>query len=60
MKTGYYIVTVDENGNLKLDDDLKQKLQLKAGDRVEITIKKIHSKKELLIQRDNPLYELVK
>jgi hypothetical protein len=60
MKTGYHIVPVDQNGNLKLDDDLKTKLQLRTGDQVEITIKKIHSKKELLIKRDNPLYELIK
>ena len=60
MKTGYFIVEVDDQGNLKLDDSLKTKLQLSPGDKVEITIKKISSKKEIPSLLENPLYELIK
>lgn len=60
MKTGYYIAEVNENGDLKISNELKSRLQLKTGEKVEVLVKKIISKKELQSSPENPLYELVK
>lgn len=58
MKTGMIIAEVDASGNLKVDTSVREKLNLQNGDRVELTIKKITSKKELKSLPNNPLYEL--
>lgn len=60
MKTGYYIAEVNEHGDLKISNELKSRLQLKTGEKVEVLVKKIISKKELQSPPENPLYELVK
>ena len=60
MKTGYYVAEVTANGDLKISAELKSKLQLKEGEKVEVLVKKIISKKELNSVSENPLYEFVK
>lgn len=60
MKTGYYIAEVSSTGDLKISSELKTKLQLKEGEKVEVLVKKIISKKELNSASENPLYELIK
>lgn len=60
MKTGFIIAEVDSNGHLNLDKELKNRLKLNEGDKVELTIKKIISRKSLNANSENPLYELTK
>jgi hypothetical protein len=60
FKTGIYIAEVDENGDLKLSHEVKEKLELKSGDKVEVSIKKVVAKRDLINKSENPLYELTR
>jgi cold shock CspA family protein len=59
-KTGYFILEVDENNSVSINDEMIAKLELQPGDKVEFSIKKIISKKEHNSKNENPLYELTK
>lgn len=59
MKTVQLVAEIASDGKLLVNDDLKRLLQLHTGDKVELTVRKIISKKTLN-RPENPLYELTK
>jgi ferric iron reductase protein FhuF len=59
-KTGHIILEIEDENKISLSKELVDKLELQAGDKVEVTIKKVISKKEISHSNENPLYEFTK
>ncbi len=60
MKIGTFVTEVGEGYQLTIPVELRERLELMPGDRVEISVKKIKSRKIDLFLADNPLYRLLK
>jgi AbrB family looped-hinge helix DNA binding protein len=45
MKTGAFIAEVDSQGKITLPVEIKERLELREGDKVEILLKKIRRKR---------------
>jgi bifunctional DNA-binding transcriptional regulator/antitoxin component of YhaV-PrlF toxin-antitoxin module len=60
MKTGMFIAEMDEQGNFAVPAEIKDRLQLADGDKVEIMLKKIRSKRTEVNIGKNPLYKILK
>lgn len=58
MKTGTFIAEVDSHGKLDIPSDIRERLTLAEGDKVEISLKKIRSKRQMIILK-NPLYKIL-
>jgi bifunctional DNA-binding transcriptional regulator/antitoxin component of YhaV-PrlF toxin-antitoxin module len=59
MKTVQLVAKVDSDGKLIIADDLRNMLGLQQDEMVELTVRKIISKKTLN-RSENPLYEFTK
>jgi bifunctional DNA-binding transcriptional regulator/antitoxin component of YhaV-PrlF toxin-antitoxin module len=60
MKTGTFIAEMDEQGKVSVPPEIKDRLQLAEGDKVEIMLKKIRSRKTEVNVGKNPLYKILK
>jgi AbrB family looped-hinge helix DNA binding protein len=59
MKTGTFIAEVGENGKIPIPQEIIERLHLAEGDKIEILLKKIRSKRFSLTIQKNPLYKLL-
>ncbi len=60
MKTGTFITEIDSNGKFDVPAEIKDRLQLAEGDKVEIMLKKIRSKRLDVNISKNPLNKILK
>jgi AbrB family looped-hinge helix DNA binding protein len=60
MKTGTFITEIDEQGKINIPSEIKDRLQLAEGDKVEILLKKIRSKRLDVSISKNPLNKILK
>ena len=60
MKTGTFITEIDSHGKFNVPAEIKDRLQLAEGDKVEIMLKKIRSKRLDLNISKNPLNKILK
>ena len=60
MKTGTFITEIDSHGKFDVPAEIKDRLQLAEGDKVEIMLKKIRSKRLDLNISKNPLNKILK
>ena len=60
MKTGTFITEIDANGKIDVPVEIKDRLNLSEGDKVEILLKKIRSKRLDVNISKNPLYKILK
>ena len=59
MKTGTFIAEVDASCKIDIPSEIKERLQLMEGDKVEILLKKIRSKRFELNIRKNPMHRIL-
>lgn len=59
MKTGIFIAEIEENKKLTIPQEISDRINLAEGDKVEILLKKIRSKKLDLHLAKNPLYTML-
>jgi len=59
MKTGTFIAEMEENGKISIQKEIIERLDLAAGDKIEIMLKKIRSKRFELIIPKNPLVKIL-
>ena len=59
MKTGTFIAEVEANGKITLPVEIKERLELIEGDKVEILLKKIRRKRLEVTIGKNPLLKLL-
>lgn len=59
MKTGTFITQIKPDGNISVPPEIKDRLQLADGDKVEILLKKIRSKRFEVNIGKNPLNKIL-
>ena len=59
MKTGTFITQVKPDGNINIPPEIRDRLQLAEGDKVEILLKKIRSKRFEVNIGKNPLHKIL-
>jgi bifunctional DNA-binding transcriptional regulator/antitoxin component of YhaV-PrlF toxin-antitoxin module len=59
MKTGTFIAEVDDDGKIAIPLEIIERLHIAEGDKIEILLKKIRSKRFSLTIQKNPLYKLL-
>lgn len=59
MKTGEFITEVEADGKITIKPEIRDRLNLGEGDKVEILLKKIRSRKLEVSISKNPLYNLL-
>ena len=59
MKTGTFIAEVDGEGRILVPQEIRERLHMAEGDKVEILLKKIKSKRFELINQRNPLSRIL-
>ena len=60
MKTGTFITEIDAEGKISIPSEINDRLQLAEGDKVEILLKKIRSKRLDVSIGKNPLNKILK
>lgn len=60
MRYATFITEIRNDQNIQIPKQVSDKLILESGDRVEVSIKKIKSKKLEVLLAENPLYKLLK
>jgi AbrB family looped-hinge helix DNA binding protein len=60
MKTGTFITEIDAEGKINIPSEINDRLQLADGDKVEILLKKIRSKRLDVSISKNPLNKILK
>ncbi len=60
MKTGTFITEIDTAGKIDVPAEITDRLQLSEGDKVEIMLKKIRSKRLDVNISKNPLNKILK
>jgi AbrB family looped-hinge helix DNA binding protein len=59
MKTGTFIAEVDSEGKLTIPFEIRDRLKLAEGDKIEIILKKIRSKRFEVMIHKNPLSKIL-
>ena len=59
MKTGAFITDVDSEGRILVPQEVRERLHLSEGDKIEILLKKIKSKRFELSNQKNPLTRIL-
>lgn len=60
MKYTTFITEVQQENNVIIPVEVREKLQIKSGDKIEVTIKKIKSRRLEILISENPLYKIFK
>ncbi len=60
MKYTTFISEVRDGGLVEIPPEIRKKLDLKPGDKLEVTVKKIKARRLEILISENPLYNLVK
>lgn len=59
MKTGLFISEIEENKKITIPREIAERINLAEGDKVEILLKKIRSRKFDVNIAKNPLYKII-
>jgi AbrB family looped-hinge helix DNA binding protein len=59
MKTGLFMAEIELNNKLTIPKEISDRINLAEGDKVEIQLKKIRSRKLDLNIAKNPLYKML-
>ena len=59
MRTGTFIAQVDSDGRINIPLEIRDRLNLLEGEKVEILLKKIRTKRFEVNISKNPLYKLL-
>lgn len=59
MKTGLFVAEIEVDDKLTIPQEISERIKLQEGDKVEILLKKIRSKKFDLNIAKNPLYKML-
>jgi AbrB family looped-hinge helix DNA binding protein len=60
MKYTTFITEVQQENSVIIPVEVREKLQIKSGDKIEMTLKKIKSRRLEILISENPLYKLFK
>ncbi len=60
MKYTTFITEVQQENSVIIPVEVREKLQIKSGDKIEVTLKKIKSRRLEILISENPLYKLFK
>jgi len=58
MKTAKFTAEITSDRRIQLPPELRDSLKLESGDHVEVTVKKIVSRRLEVVLSHNPLYKL--
>ncbi|MFZ0390391.1 MAG: hypothetical protein WAN36_08010 [Calditrichia bacterium] len=59
MKYTTFMAEIKEGNRVEIPVEIRDRLDLKAGDKLEVTVKKIKTRRLEILIRENPLYKLV-
>jgi bifunctional DNA-binding transcriptional regulator/antitoxin component of YhaV-PrlF toxin-antitoxin module len=59
MKTGTFIAEIESDGKIRVPEEIRDRLSLSEGDKIEILLKKIRSKKFEVTIHKNPLIKIL-
>ena len=59
MKSGLFIAEIESNNKLTIPPEISERINLQDGDKVEILLKKIRSRKFEVNIAKNPLYKML-
>ena len=59
MKSGIFISEISRDFTVNIPLELRERLKLEPGDKIEVSIKKIHSRRLDILLSQNPLYQLL-
>ena len=59
MKTGLFLAEIEENNKITIPAEISDRITLQEGDKVEIQLKKIRSRKFDVNIAKNPLYKML-
>jgi AbrB family looped-hinge helix DNA binding protein len=60
MKITTFMTEVKGDNSVEIPAEVRDRFDVKAGDKVEITLKKVKSKRLEILISENPLYKLIK
>lgn len=60
MRYATFVTEINSEQQIQIPKQVRDKLILEIGDRVEVSVKKIKSKKLEVLLSQNPLYQLLK
>ncbi|MCK4892327.1 MAG: AbrB/MazE/SpoVT family DNA-binding domain-containing protein [Calditrichia bacterium] len=60
MKITTFMTEVKSDNSVEIPAEVRDRFDVKAGDKVEITLKKVKSKRLEILISENPLYKLIK
>lgn len=60
MKFTTFMTEVRENNVIEIPVEIREKLDVHIGDKLEITLKKVKSRRLEILISENPLYKLIK
>ncbi len=60
MKFTTFMTEVREDNAIEIPVEIREKLDLRSGDKLEITLKKVKSRRLEILISENPLYKLIK
>ena len=59
MKSGLFIAEIESDNKLTIPSEISERINLQEGDKVEILLKKIRSRKFDVNIAKNPLYKML-
>lgn len=60
MKFTTFMTEVREDNTIEIPVEIREKLDVQSGDKLEITLKKVKSRRLEILISENPLYKLIK
>ncbi len=60
MKYTTFVAEVRKENSVEIPVEIRDKLEIRPGDKVEITVKKIKTRRLEILISENPLYKLIK
>jgi len=60
MKITTFMTQLKEDNSVEIPPEVRDKLDVKPGDKVEITLRKVKSKRLEILISENPLYKIIK
>ncbi len=60
MKFSTFNAEIGPRNNIEIPAEVREKLDLRPGDKLEVTVKKIKTRRLEILISENPLYKLMK
>ncbi|MEJ2537792.1 MAG: hypothetical protein P8048_12230 [Calditrichia bacterium] len=60
MKFTTFMTEVRQDNTIEIPVEVREKLDVQTGDKLEITLKKVKSRRLEILISENPLYKLIK